>query len=519
VGVEVTISRPSILFDNADDGVATCRREQPSCFVDLNLDQVVAATIRGREEHDLTPFFHTPLHDVDAVRYRQEVLRDLEVSEVRHAIESFARAMRAVRRQRAIAAKMRYRYQRASLLLEAVDAYGVAVIALTRDLAALDVTSPGLLKLRRFLAAHTASSDFTAVLAEARALQTSLAGIRYCLHIHGNRVQVTAYDGEEDDTEAVLRIFEKFKREDSKDYRIKFSDRLDMNHVEAQILDLVAVLNPIIFANLDAFSARYSDFLDPTVVAFDREVQFYLAYLEFIDRFKAAGLAFAYPSVSTTSKEICAKDAFDLALAGTLVSESAGTGIVRNDFSLVGPERVLVVTGPNQGGKTTFARMFGQLHYLGSLGFPVPAASARLFLPDALVTHFEKEEDLATGQGKLEEELTRMHAALATAGASSLFILNESFTSTTLADALFLGTAVLTQIIALDALCVGVTFVDELASLSPTTVSMVSTVDPDDPATRTFKIVRRPADGLAYAAAIAEKYGLGYTSLKARLQR
>ncbi|MBO0686424.1 MAG: DNA mismatch repair protein MutS, partial [Candidatus Dormibacteraeota bacterium] len=315
----------------------------------------------------------------------------------------------------------------------------------------------------------------------------------------------------------VATTFEKFRQGAVQDYRAKFSSHPDLNQVEAKILDFVAELHPDAFSDLDAFCERNHDFLDHTIGVFDREVQFCVAYLEYLERIRSGGLTFCYPEVSDRSKAVCAEETFDLALAGRLVPE--GSPVVCNDFHLEDPERVLVVTGPNQGGKTTFARTLGQLHHLARIGCPVPGAQARLFLCDQILTHFEKEEDLSSLSSKLEDDLVRVHEILERATDRSLVVMNESLTSTTLSDALFLGRKVMDRLIRLDVLGVYVTFVDELASLGEKAVSMVSTVVPENPAERTYKVVRRPADGLAYAEAIAEKYGLTYRRLKERMAR
>ena len=72
----------------------------------------------------------------------------------------------------------------------------------------------------------------------------------------------------------------------------------------------------------------------------------------------------------------------------------------------------------------------------------------------------------------------------------------------------------LEQILATGAICVCVTFIDALSRLGDKTVSMVSTVMPDDPAIRTFQIIRKPADGLAYALSLAQKRGVTYEQLR-----
>jgi hypothetical protein len=505
----------SILYARPEDRPPEEISEVPDFFVDLNLDQVIAAVTAGKQEYELTPFFYTPLTAVDAIIYRQEVAQDLEGEAIWASIDAFAEKMGLVRRYLGLIDKLDYQRHKEGWFLEAVLAYGAAVKRLAEGLNAARLQSRGLLAFRDYVLAYVAAEAFTSLLAEAQQICTDLAAITYCVIIKDNAVKVRRYEGESDYSIEVEDTFARFKQGAVKDYRSKLHPPSGMNHVEAKILDFVAKLHPEAFDNLAQFCIRHPHFLDATIRTFDREIQFYVAYLAYIAEIKRLDLSFCYPHISRQSKAVNSYAAFDLALAAKCVNED--TPVVVNDFYLKGAERILVVSGPNQGGKTTFARMFGQLHYLASLGCPIPGRKATLFLYDRLFTHFEREEDMSNLRGKLQDDLVRIETILRQATSRTVLIMNEIFASTTLQDALFLSQKIEARILQLDMLGVWVTFIDELASASEQTVSMVSTVVPDNPAERTFKILRRPADGLAYAMSIVEKHGLTYQHIKERI--
>ncbi len=291
----------SILFEHPASGAGVDELSEPDFFVDLNLDQVLASMTAGREQYKLKPFFFAPLHQVAAVRYRHEVLRDLEKAEVLEPIRKFAGSMRLMREHLAQVEKLHYQLQKQSWFLDAVEIYCEAVRSLAEDLAERAPSSRGLRGLRDYLDGYAASERFTSLAAGTKALKDALARVRYAVRINGARVTVSKYAGEADYSAEVEETFARFQQGAVRSHLARLPDYAEMDHVEAKILDGVAQLYPDVFRARADFCVRHRDYLDATIGRFDREVQFYLAYLEMVERLRGAGLPFCYPHVSARS--------------------------------------------------------------------------------------------------------------------------------------------------------------------------------------------------------------------------
>ena len=182
-------------------------------------------------------------------------------------------------------------------------------------------------------------------------------------------------------------------------------------------------------------------------------------------------------------------------------------------------EKAIIVTGPNQGGKTTLARAFGQCFYFGMMGLPVPAGVCKLPYCTGIFTHFSNDEGSDSLEGRLYNEIVRVGDMLNGIDNRSVVILNELFTSAPTADALQMSRDLLKRLLSRGAICFYVTHTFEIAFDSDDYVSLVATVVEDGSYRRTFRIVRKQADGVAYANSIVSKYKLDFSHINYRLRK
>ena len=267
------------------------------------------------------------------------------------------------------------------------------------------------------------------------------------------------------------------------------------------------------------------------------ELAFYLGAVDLIDRLRAAGLPLCRPEILLGEARVCTvAQTANLNLALRLLERDPHAdltaAIVLNDVRFDDTRRVFILTGPNQGGKTTYTQGVGLLHVLAQAGLPVPGTAAQISPVDGIFTHFPVEEQPESGAGRLGEEAQRLGAIFAHATRRSLVLLNESLSSTSFSESLYLARDVVRILRLMGVRALYATHLHELAadvdalnadpggeSAVASLVSLAAPAHDGETIRQTYRIVAGPPRGHSYARDIAARYGISFDQLADLLRR
>ena len=216
-----------------------------------------------------------------------------------------------------------------------------------------------------------------------------------------------------------LSWWERLTDHDGAGYRFRVADR---DEAGAQALRELEGRGINLVANALAQSADH-------VQSFFRrlrvELAFYLGCLNLHETLSAKGEPVCFPEPGPPdSLTLSAKGLYDVCLAVTLDTRTIGNTVNADG------KRLIMITGANQGGKSTFLRSVGLAQLMMQAGMFVPAEAFRANLCGAVFTHFTRAEDATMTSGKLDEELARMSEIADEIRRGDLLLCNESFAST-----------------------------------------------------------------------------------------
>jgi DNA mismatch repair ATPase MutS len=219
------------------------------------------------------------------------------------------------------------------------------------------------------------------------------------------------------------------------------------------------------------------------------ELAFYLGCLNLRARLDEKGEPTCFPEpLGPGQLRLAAQGIYDVCLTLHLEDRVVGNEVNADGKSLV------MITGANQGGKSTLLRSLGLAHLMMQSGMFVGAQSFRANVCAGVFTHYKREEDAAMESGKLDEELSRMSEIADQITPTSILLCNESFASTNEREGSEIARQVVRAMLDKQIKVFFVTHMYELAhgfhaQQLPTALFLRAEREPDG--SRTFKLVER----------------------------
>ena len=171
--------------------------------------------------------------------------------------------------------------------------------------------------------------------------------------------------------------------------------------------------------------AQSTDHIMNFIQALRTELAFYIGCLNLYETLceMKEPICFPIPTIQR-ERQLSFTGLYDVCLA-----LSKNSKVVSNDLN-AGGKNLIVITGANTGGKSTFLRSLGTTQLMMQAGMFVPGETFTAEVCEGIATHFKREEDTTMESGKLDEELNRMSEIVDRLTSKSMVLCNESFAAT-----------------------------------------------------------------------------------------
>ena len=296
-----------------------------------------------------------------------------------------------------------------------------------------------------------------------------------------------------------------------------------------------------LFEELDFITKKYVELIDDAlddykaigfkdVYSIEYQLDFYMGIIALIKSARSKGLDMCRPKILAKSeRRAVIKGIFDPIYFSEAaiynISHKEQREVITNDITFDENAGFYILTGANNGGKTTFVRAVGLCQLMAQAGLYVPASECEISPCDMIYTHFPKEEQKGIDASRFTSEIKQFKEISDTITNHSLLLMNESIQSTTPKECVDIAVS-LVEVFSM--LGVRGVFATHLVDIAPkalklndkeglnTRIESITVSVDESSGKRLYKIVKGLPGDHSYADTIFKKFGLDFEALRKR---
>lgn len=518
--------------------------ELPDDYVrNLELEKV-ADLICRQYQYKLIRMFSEMCDEPEIISYRQDILKDfIGIPKLAGTVRKIINVMVENDRGNIYQLSEPDSFQSLSDAIRAFNAY-VECVEIMHSFYAENkekIRSAGIKKLFEYFEKGYEDEDYVRMKKNLsqleQALKNHIRSVTVAINLDENLVPVAAGIVDISDQKYILKpsLIDKILYRGAK-FPEKTVDNLHRKYRNDEEIGadelLVNTADETLFKELDSFThklvkkltkvmADYQRLGIRDIASIDYQLEFYIGAADLIASVKAKGLDMCCPVILPKQERRAEiRGLFDMiyyheASIYNLRNKDNKKQVITNDLTFDDSAAFYILTGANNGGKTTFVRALGICQVLAQAGFFVPAQFCQIAIADFVYTHFPKEEEIGINASRFTTEIKEFKAISDTITNHSLLLMNESIQSTTPLECVEIASRLVRMFCILGVRGVFATHLTDIARKTleinedPRIHSRVDSlvVQVGENGERRYKIQKGAPTDKVYAGEIFEKFG------------